>query len=257
MQNILGSVQHTVRKMKERLSENDGAFIERIFAEGIDKYSQRLKGYNFVNKSTVLDAGCGFGQWSVSLSYLNSEVYSCDISKERVEFLNEVCEREQISNIKTVNAPLTKLPYEDNFFDVVFCYGVIFITDWKKSLKELIRVLKPNGSLYVSANGVGWYLYLWDSEHNQVKGYDPKLNAALAFQNTLNYQRNLPAIDDAHVIVEPNEMIREAKLLGLSNAKFKPEGFLSKNSKPFVIGTYKGNSAVYEILGQKDDVPTE
>ena len=120
MDNIETSSKLTAQKMQDYLSENDIAFISRIFASGLGKYTDRLSGYDFKNKDFVLDAGCGFGQWSLSLSKLNANVFSCDISHDRVSFLQQLCDREEIAKIDAVVSPLTKLPYYDNFFDVVF-----------------------------------------------------------------------------------------------------------------------------------------
>ncbi len=50
------------------------------------------------------------------------------------------------SPIADVKADICDLPFEDNTFDVVFCNHVLeHITDDTKAMKELYRVLKPNG----------------------------------------------------------------------------------------------------------------
>ena len=243
------------QKMQNSLSTNDTAFITRIFANGLSKYTDRLSGYDFKHKDVVLDAGCGFGQWSLALGKINNNVCSCDISNERVSFLQQLCDVEEITNIESIVSPLTNLPYDDNFFDVVFCYGVIFITDWKQSLNELVRVLKPGGKIYVNANGLGWYLYLWESGHNEVSGYDPKMNAANAFSNTINYKRNAITGEGQHIIIEPDELLSELERLGISKMQFAGEGLLvEQNKNPFFIDKFKNITAVYEVIGQKPDV---
>ncbi|WP_372746615.1 class I SAM-dependent methyltransferase [Lutibacter sp.] len=50
------------------------------------------------------------------------------------------------SPIADVKADICNLPFEDNQFDVVFCNHVLeHITDDKKAMSELYRVLKPGG----------------------------------------------------------------------------------------------------------------
>ncbi|MDA8647559.1 class I SAM-dependent methyltransferase [Rhodobacteraceae bacterium] len=255
MDNVQSSVELITQKMQNSLSENDTAFIRRIFANGLSKYIHRLIEYDFKNQDIVLDAGCGFGQWSLALSTLNTNVFSCDISDDRIKFLQQLCDVGNITNIEAEVSPLTDLPYEDDFFDVVFCYGVIFITDWRRSLSELTRVLKPGGRIYVNANGLGWYIYLWESGHNEVRGYDPKLNAAKAFNNTINYRTNAITSEGQHVIIEPHEMFAELNYHGIDNLEVAGEGLLAKqNPAPFFIDEYKGIKAVYEVIGQKVDV---
>ena len=47
----------------------------------------------------------------------------------------------------------TKLPYEDNFFDAVISFRVIHhatIEDIRKMIKELERILKPKGLIFIT-----------------------------------------------------------------------------------------------------------
>jgi ubiquinone/menaquinone biosynthesis C-methylase UbiE len=49
-------------------------------------------------------------------------------------------------------ADATKLNYQDNSFDAVFDYGAIHhipSPQWKKCLKEIYRVLKPAGKVFL------------------------------------------------------------------------------------------------------------
>ena len=152
-------------------SSNDRLFVQRIFKNGIEPYVERLRQYKFVECNKVLDAGCGFGQWSLALAHLNKEVYACDADPKRTVFLEKIAAANKISSIHTMHTSIDCLPFENDFFDAVFCYGVLFITPWKKSISELIRVLKPGGKIYVSANGIGWLKYLWYTEHNKTADY--------------------------------------------------------------------------------------
>ena len=116
-------------------------------------------------------------------------------------------------------------------------------------------VLKPGGKIYVNANGLGWYLYLWESGHNEVSGYDPKLNAANAFTNTINYKRSAVTSEGQHIIIEPDELLEELKQLGITNTQLSGEGLLvEKNNNPFFIDKFKDITAVYEVIGEKADV---
>jgi len=50
------------------------------------------------------------------------------------------------SPIADIKADICDLPFEDNSYDVIFCNHVLeHITDDKKAMQELYRVMKPNG----------------------------------------------------------------------------------------------------------------
>lgn len=45
---------------------------------------------------------------------------------------------------------ITEIPQEDETFDTIVCYHILeHITDDKKAMAELYRVLKPNGNIYI------------------------------------------------------------------------------------------------------------
>ena len=145
------------------------------------------------------------------------------------------------------------MPYESDRFDAVFCYGVIFLTDWRKTLTELGRVLKPGGTLYITANGLGWYIFLWQEEHNKASDYDPKLVAATSLADTLRYDRDKIYEQGMNLIIEPQTLALELSRIGFKSIKIKSEGCIHEDTnaeKPiqFSKGSYKGQTAVYEVL---------
>jgi ubiquinone/menaquinone biosynthesis C-methylase UbiE len=238
---------------KSRLSENDVRFLERIFAKGITPYMNRLKQYGFQKKDNILDAGCGFGQWSLALAQMNKKVYSCDGDAKRIEFLKEIILEKGMSNAEARLGFIDNLPYNNETFDAVFCYGVIFITPWKKSLAELVRVLKPGGKLYVNANGLGWYKHLWYTEHNKTIDYDPQKIAAEAWLNTYYYQKGERVDFPTSIIIEPDEFISELKKLEMGSIQWDGEGLLGnpQNKDVFFQKEYFGDVGVYEVMATK------
>ncbi|MBT4733112.1 class I SAM-dependent methyltransferase [Candidatus Woesearchaeota archaeon] len=240
----------------EHINHNDYLYIQRIFKNGIEKYVNRLKALGFVGNDRVLDAGCGFGQWSLALSTLNKTVTSCDISSIRINFLNDMMHGCDIDNIQIDKSSLNELPYSDNTFDAIFCYSVIFLTPWKESLHELARVLKPNGKLYISANEVGWYIFLWDKEHNKADNYDPKLVASKAFSDTILYNREGIFRQGMNIIIDLEQIREEFDRLGFVNIQASNEGGLHLNPsvdkpQPFFYGDHNGKPNVYELIGTK------
>ena len=250
------AVLNTRKFFLDQFGSNDSLFTDRIFKDGLDKYVDRLKSIDFKGLNNVLDIGCGFGQWSISLSKLNKHVYSSDISSLRVNFLDFLSDQLGINNIKTNIGETNHLPYEDKKFDAIFCYGVIFLTPWKETLSELSRVLKPNGKLYINYNRVGWYLFLWETEHNKTSDYDPRLLASKAFNDTLIYERKGEYESGMNLIMEPDDVKNELKKLNFNYIISDHEGCIKINEKqsdpePFFKKNYKSNPCIFETYGIK------
>ena len=72
----INQVLHEVLSSSNIDSDLDKQCIQRNFNDGdLEKYKHRLKAIGFESiNGPVLDAGCGFGQWSIVLRDLNSKV---------------------------------------------------------------------------------------------------------------------------------------------------------------------------------------
>ena len=164
-----------IAQIKSQLGGNDAEFFDRVWNQGdVSKYAERLKNIGFVGQQKVLDAGFGMGQWMYCLSQLNQAVEGIEFSPVRCESVQTIFDGLGVTNAGVRQGSIEHLPYEDDCFDSVFCYGVIFITDFKRSLSEFYRVLKPGGKLYVTGNGLGWYLHLLFDQRNKSDSYDPR-----------------------------------------------------------------------------------
>lgn len=240
----------------ERIGHNDFLFLQRIYGDGLIKYQNRLEAIGFSGFEHVLDAGCGYGQWTLPLTEMNVQVSSCDISPLRIDLLKDLAKSLGVTNLDLKVSGIDNLPYADASFDAVFCYGVIFLTPWRKSLAELTRVLKPGGKLYVNANGLGWYMFLWQEEHNKADDYDPKAMAARTLTDTLRYDREGYYEPGVNIIIEPKYMEQEMLRLGLHGMEFASEGTLHLNQSapipiPFFKGEYNGQLGIYEVIAKK------
>jgi len=100
----------------------------------------------------ILDAGCGHGEYTVYAIQDGAKVWAFDYSKEMVNFTKTVVEKSNLRAVKISVESITAIPYEDGFFDQVFCLAVldhVSDEDRKKGMSELNRVLKKGGKLVI------------------------------------------------------------------------------------------------------------
>lgn len=140
-------------------TEYEREFLRAEFTPGLDYYVERVDRLLF-HGNRVLDAGCGAGQWSIALARRFAWVDALDLKHPRLRVLRAVADRLGVSNIRTCRGALEQLPYGDEAFDAVFCYGVIMFTRVEQVLAEFHRVLRPGGRVYLCLNADGWSRHL-------------------------------------------------------------------------------------------------
>ena len=96
---------------------------------------------------TVLDLGCGAGEFSAALTKAGAEVIAVDVAAEALRRARE--------RVPGLDARLwghgEPLPVDDNAVDVVWAGEVIeHVADVAPWLSEVRRVLKPRGALLVT-----------------------------------------------------------------------------------------------------------
>ncbi len=252
-------IESVSRKVLERckdiMGDNDRAFFQRVYSKNFPIYPQRLKAIGFDSGSRILDAGCGFGQWTVVMANSFDRVAAVDKAPHRLLVLENILENLGIENVSLKYADLAALPFEDNFFSHIFCYGALFIADWKKTLKEYHRTLQKGGKLYFSANDIGWYIHLWKNRPNATPDYDPRMNAAKAFYNTILYDTGR-SIDfgNGSIIMDKHETTSYMKSIGFNDIRLAGEGTIGcppGANLSFFQSSYEGLSGSYEVLAFK------
>ena len=125
-----------------------------------EKYSTNKQGWfnwlfnqiDFSKVNRLLELGCGNGKlWQENrIDLRNREIFLSDISEGMVEEVRNKLG----SDFNCIVADAEKIPFKDSYFDTIIANHVLFyLNDLYLGLKEISRVLKPNGILYCSTYG--------------------------------------------------------------------------------------------------------
>ena len=112
----------------------------------------------------ILDAGCGTG---FNLGYYaagnSRDVYGLDIASAALKHVRKR------GFIKVAQASITEIPFKSETFDMAFSFEVVTQTPYEThdaSLRELHRVLKPGGHLFIR---VPAFMWLWSSHDEELE----------------------------------------------------------------------------------------
>lgn len=119
-----------------------------------------FKNLTLPTEGKIIDVSCGGGRLLKTIENSNSklELFGIDITPGFLA-LNP-----KLSNINFLTAEATQLPFPDNTFDVTICsLSMHHYPNVANVLKEMCRVTKPNGSVYITdimpTNNKTQYLY--------------------------------------------------------------------------------------------------
>jgi len=118
---------------------------------------------NFKSK-IILDAGCGTGRHTFQYAKIAKKVYALDLSKEQIAFIKNKIKKTKTKNIQPLLGRIEKIPLKNNSVDTVT--GTFSITstmtDRKKTMKEILRVLKPKGKIILAdSHYEGEFVDIW------------------------------------------------------------------------------------------------
>ncbi len=114
------------------------------------------------SRATVLEIGCGLGQFTAALAARSKQVYALDVVAGQTKFAKTRCAQTGANNVSVAcGGDNLRLPFRTAMFDSVIMNLVI---EWcanrqqtlddfqgqKLLLSEILRVLKPGGFLWMS-----------------------------------------------------------------------------------------------------------
>jgi ubiquinone/menaquinone biosynthesis C-methylase UbiE len=97
----------------------------------------------------VLDAGCGSGRLVLLMAEQGVDIAGVDLTST-VFAIDQEARSRGLDNVTLIRGNLRELPVRSAAFDYIWSGGVIHHTgDTREALRNLIRVLKPGGTIYV------------------------------------------------------------------------------------------------------------
>lgn len=119
--------------------------------EGLAKWS--LSHLDISKDNVILDIGCGGGvNVKRFLKMTENKVFGIDYSELAVERsikLNKSAVDE--GKCEIIEASVSDLPFNDNSFDIVTGFETVYFwPDFVNDLKEVLRVLKDNGIIFIA-----------------------------------------------------------------------------------------------------------
>ena len=120
----------------------------------------------------ILDAGCGVGRHSWDLVKGNHRVVSIDLDAEALaknyKFMKYLDALGQTRGTYCVmQGNVQSLPFPDSTFDRVICSEVLeHVDDYFEAMAELVRVLKPGGTIGVSVPTWITEVFYWRLDKN-------------------------------------------------------------------------------------------
>lgn len=94
----------------------------------------------------LLEVGVGAGTDFIQWVRAGTDAYGIDLTEEAIAHVQNRLDLYGLKAKELRVSDCEALPYPDNYFDVVYSWGVIHHTpDTQKALEEIIRVCKPGG----------------------------------------------------------------------------------------------------------------
>lgn len=122
--------------------------VERQRYEG-DKFMHEVVGFDHWPGKKVLEVGCGLGTDLLQFARGGSQVYGVDLTERGASLTRKRLSLYGLSGRVTVGDSET-LPFDSNYFDLVYSWGVIHHTpNTEAAAREIVRVCKPGGRIMV------------------------------------------------------------------------------------------------------------
>ncbi len=115
----------------------------------------------------ILEIGCGPGHFTIPAAKIaeSGNIYALDLSPLMIKTVEKKVKKHGLENVKTITSTANNTGLDDESIDLVFCIDVLSdVTDLEDTLKEMHRILKPDGTLSVFEPHAGFEPGAWKPE---------------------------------------------------------------------------------------------
>ena len=153
----LGKKEQVTQMFDTISGDYDG--LNRVISFGIDiKWRKKVvKIVKEANPETILDIATGTGDLAINLAETNAKkIIGLDISSGMLDIGKEKIKKKALSEkIDMILGDSENMPFKDNTFDAItVAFGVRNFETLENGLKEIYRVLKPNGTFVILETSV-------------------------------------------------------------------------------------------------------
>ena len=131
-------------------------FLNHLLSMNIDKVWRKkaVRMMDLTKETSVLDIATGTGDVAIEIMKQSTNklhVVGVDFTQEMLKLaIKKTSVKKETSSFDFVNAPAEALPLKDNTFDYcTIAFGIRNVVDKMMALKEMARVLKPNGKVVI------------------------------------------------------------------------------------------------------------
>ncbi|MFC2085290.1 class I SAM-dependent methyltransferase, partial [Bacteroidota bacterium] len=156
--------------------------------EGPGDFESTKKAFSLMNnhpeKPKILDIGSGPGKQTLDLAKLcNGFIYAVDLHLPYLEELNKIIRDTGLSSrVFTDQSDMNSLIYKNEYFDIIWAEGSIYIIGFENGLKSWRKYLKKNG--YMAVTEVSWLkkdppkelINFWNREYPNIKYSEENLS---------------------------------------------------------------------------------
>ena len=221
--------------------------IDPVFETDVMSKTEHLFRYAYADRrseKTILDIGCGVGYGSHRLLNGGRRITSIDVSLEALRYGTQ-----QYPGPDYVRASGEHLPFPDNSFDAVTAFEIIeHLESPDRFLKEIGRVVKPGGHLFISNPNPRHFWHLF-RHHMRGIPYPDKINPMNVYHvREYPYDEFIQILEDQHFLIQ--SQIGQTIWMGFLNRCFH---FFRMSKLLVYMGYFVPRYAVTVVIHARND----